>query len=116
MAGRQFSGQPARLPDYACYLLHGLPYPGLRPQPGAVTCGVLYKGLDQAAWRRLDQFEDDCYSRELLIVESPAGPREAAVYLMKREFYGRLSDEPWSADWFRRHRLAGFLPQIEREP
>lgn len=124
VAGREFPGRPARLAGYARYRLHGKPYPGLRPQPDAVTDGVLYGGLDEIAWRLLDRYEDDCYQRLSLLVELDGGqfpllPGEgqgegslkaaADVYVMKPEFYPQLTAEPWSAEAFRRQHLASFL-------
>lgn len=107
VAGREFPGRPARLAGYARYRLHGKPYPGLRPQPDAVTDGVLYGGLDEAAWRLLDQYEDDCYERMALRVELDGGQTAAAeVYVVKAVFYPQLTAEPWSVEDFQPHHLA----------
>jgi gamma-glutamylcyclotransferase (GGCT)/AIG2-like uncharacterized protein YtfP len=110
VAGREFPGRPARLAGYARYRLHGKPYPGLRPLPDAVTDGVLYSGLDETAWRLLDQYEDDCYQRLPLLVELDGGRQVAAdVYVIQAEFYPQLTAEPWSAEAFRLQHLASFL-------
>lgn len=116
VTGRQQIGQPARLEGYACYLLRGLPYPGIRLLAGAFTEGLLYSGLDGDAWRLLDEFEDDdCYGRAILAVQDADGRRhDAAAYVVKVDYYQALSTRPWSAERFRRQRLHAFLAGLGR--
>lgn len=111
VTGCLFAGRPACLPDHACHLLRGHAYPGLRPWPGAVTQGMLFEGLDAAAWRLLDDYEDAVYRRETVTVTSNDDGRrhEAAVYMLQPAFYGLLSAEPWSTARFRRDHLPHFL-------
>lgn len=113
VVGRDFPGQNARLQGYACYALRGQVYPGIRPWPGAVTAGILYGGLDEAAWRLLDAYEDAIYRREVLTVLADDGRHHAAaVYVVQAAFYGCLSGQPWSMTAFRRRHLQRYLAEL----
>ena len=110
VTGGESPAEPARLEGYARYGLAGLSFPGLRLQPGAVTDGLLYSGIDAAALRRLDEFEDDFYRRETLGVINASGDTVAAeVYVVPPEHYGLLIEQPWDLEEFRRTGLGAFM-------
>ncbi len=115
VTGAHFPAQPARLNDYARYCLVGRLYPGLRREPGAVTEGVLFSGIGADAFRRLDDFEDDFYRRETLIVSTEAGLLASAeVYVIPPQHYSLLIDRPWDLAAFRDTRLHEFLARCRR--
>ena len=110
ISGIAQAGNPAVLQDYGCYTLTGAVYPGIRPEPGALTRGVVYDGLDGGVLARLDQFEGDEYQREQLEVQlTDAQSLEAWVYVIRPELRGRLSSTPWDRDRFERYHLATWL-------
>jgi gamma-glutamylcyclotransferase (GGCT)/AIG2-like uncharacterized protein YtfP len=117
VAGAGFLSQPARLAGYARYRIAGRPYPGLRMEPGAVTEGLLYRGMDAAALRRLDEFEDEFYRRETLPVLTASGvPAEAEVYVIPPEHYSMLADRTWDLEEFRNTALREFLARCRQRP
>ncbi|BBL73456.1 gamma-glutamylcyclotransferase family protein [Methylomagnum ishizawai] len=105
-----FPAQPATLPGYARYALRGLAYPGLRAQAGTATDGILYGGIDAAALRRLDDFEDGFYRRENLRVRLASGAwTRAEVYVVPPEHYGLLLPAAWDMEAFQATALDGFM-------
>ena len=113
VSGRSFTGVPATLEHYACFTLRGEVFPGIVPVHGALTAGVMYTGLGDAAMRRLDAFESDCYVRERVRVHDAAG-RSLLVwaYVVRPDARGQLSDQPWDRDGFERQHLAAFLHRL----
>lgn len=110
VTGAEFPSQPARLAGYARYRIVNRPYPGLRLESGAETEGVLYSEIDAVALKRLDEFEDNFYWRETLIVTTTSGASaEAEVYVVPPKHYFILLNRPWDLDEFRRTALPGFL-------
>lgn len=115
VTGARFPSELAELIDYACCRIAGCPYPGLRPRPGAVTEGLLYRGIDQRTLGLLDAFEDDFYRRETRLVTTASGSRVAAeVYLVPPQHHALLIDRPWDLAAFRRRALPGFLARARR--
>lgn len=107
---RRFVSQPALLRDHRTYRLRERCYPGLRHRPGACTEGVLYRGVDRQALRRLDRFEDDFYRRRRLPVAVDSGKAvPAEVYLIPPQHYRLLEPRGWSLQRFRRCVLKRFL-------
>ena len=112
VAGFDRSGEPAWLEGYARYCIADRPYPGIWPEPGARTDGLLYRGLDRATLDRLDAFEDDFYRRETLPVRTPAGIVAAATYVVAPDFGGLLLRRPWSLAGFIEAELPDFLRRL----
>lgn len=109
VCGRGFAGEPARLSGYLCRRMRDAGYPGIRPEPGALTVGLLYSGVDQAAFAQLDRFEGEQYERRQVQVETAAGrPVMAAAYVVSPEHLVDLSGDAWDLDSFREHDLAAF--------
>lgn len=96
LIGRLPAAVPAWLPGHAVVRLRGTPYPCVRPRRGAVTPGVLYRGLASGEWQRLDRYEGARYQRRRLRVIPHAGGAAvaAAVYLLAPACRGQLG-EPW---------------------
>jgi gamma-glutamylcyclotransferase (GGCT)/AIG2-like uncharacterized protein YtfP len=115
VTGGSYPSRPARLAGFARYCLADLPYPGLCPEPGAITGGVLYSGVDGAALRLLDAFEDDFYRRETLAVTTDSGLAVAAeTYVVAPEHYRLLIRRPWDLEQFRVTALGEFLVRCHR--
>lgn len=110
ISGLHQPGRPAVLDDYGCYTLTGAVYPGIRPEPGAQTHGVVYDGLDAAQLARLDRFEGDEYQREQVEVRlADAEVLLAWVYVIQPVLRASLSSVPWDRDRFERYHLATWL-------
>lgn len=114
--GGPASAEPARLAGYLRLRVRGASYPGLRRSEGAVTEGVLWRGLSPAAIRRLDDYEGALYDRRLETVTGRDGPGRAWVYVVPESGWGQLSDEAWEPERFRREGLASFVASLRDEP
>ena len=110
VTGCKFSSEKARVQNYARFKVKGEPYPGLTPLEGAVTEGILYRGVDALSVRRLDDFEGEIYER----TEIPAYTLEgesltAQTYIIKAQYRDRLSSEEWDPKHFEKADLFEFM-------
>jgi gamma-glutamylcyclotransferase (GGCT)/AIG2-like uncharacterized protein YtfP len=113
VSGYRFVGLAATLEHYACFTVHGEVFPGIVPVQGALTTGVIYTGLGNAAWRRLDDFESDCYVRERVHIRDAGGRTlQAWAYVVRADARALLSDQPWDMGVFERMHLAAFLRRL----
>lgn len=116
VTGQQFPSRPAVLRGYDRYRVRGTVYPGVLPEPGTATRGVVYDQLDTDTVARLDAFEGALYDRLRLHVEvddTPATGSQitAAVYVIRPTARARLSPDRWDFLEFRRLHLATYLEQ-----
>lgn len=110
VTGNRFAARNAILHGYARYGIEGATYPGLIPQNGATTDGVLYLDVDPRSAARLDAFEGAFYERVRVEVEVETGGRwPAEVYVVGPLHRHRLSTQAWRLDDFRRDHLEAFL-------
>ena len=91
-------------------------YPGLRPaisEEGDVRPveGVLYRGLSDSEFNRLDAFEGAEYERVLVSVqvEGHGEPQAAWVYRFREDVADRLLPQPWDPEQFEREGKARFM-------
>lgn len=109
VSGLDLPAQAATLLGYRRYAVLNEPYPGIVRQPGASVTGVLYQGVTEAAWERLDTFEGEAYVREqVVIADVPAW-----AYVIKAEFASCLSRSDWSYAQFLREGKARFEMDYE---
>ncbi len=82
----------ARLAGYARYPVRGADYPGIRPAAGCAVDGVVYLGVTEMAWQRLDAYEGDEYERVRVRVTMQADDKvcEVYAYVFKAEYVDRL--------------------------
>lgn len=111
VVGLAVEATPATAHGFAAYTVGGEVYPGLVPEAGASTPGVVYVGLDAALLARLDAFEGPQYTRGPLEALGADGrQRRCHAYLLRPEFRGVLSPHRWTAEWFERGgRLEAFM-------
>lgn len=110
VCGREFASEPASLADHARHPVRGQDYPGLRPAPGGVVPGRLYRDVDAEAWARLDAFEGEEYERaEVQVALADGRVVPAQVYRFREAFAGRLLPQAWDAEAFAREGRARFL-------
>jgi gamma-glutamylcyclotransferase (GGCT)/AIG2-like uncharacterized protein YtfP len=108
---------PARLDHYRRGPLSGVDYPAIVACPGAEVEGLLYLDLPEAAWSRLDEFEDKIYSRQPVRVSLADGRRLAAeTYVLKAEYHQRLGRSAWSYEEFLKSGMARFTREYGRFP
>jgi gamma-glutamylcyclotransferase (GGCT)/AIG2-like uncharacterized protein YtfP len=113
VSGSHYSAVAAVLDNYVCYTVRDRHYPGIRPEPGANTRGILYQGLGQLQLGRLDAFESDFYQRVRVVVsDAMERPCQAWAYVMRPECHDLLSDQSWDRDWFERLYLRDYLQGI----
>src|SRR5262245_9953336 len=109
VAGRGSSRRPARLAGFRRGRMRGQSYPGLVPDAESQTQGVLWEGLDRAAFARIDRFEGPLYVRERCGVALAMGERCAAdVYVLAPAHRARLLARDWAEAEFRRLHLADY--------
>lgn len=102
VAGRAFAAErPAIAHGYRRAMLRGRRYPGIWPDASASTDGVLYRGLDAEALRRVDRFESDVYRRVEIAVHCAGRDHSAYAYVVEPEHLGLLADTAWNRDHFR---------------
>lgn len=110
VCGRDFASEPASLADHARHPVRGQDYPGLRPAPGGVVPGRLYRDVDAAAWARLDAFEGEEYERaDVLVALADGRTLPAQVYRFRGDFAGRLLPGAWDVAAFEREGRERFL-------
>jgi gamma-glutamylcyclotransferase (GGCT)/AIG2-like uncharacterized protein YtfP len=113
VSGCRLAGVPATLEHYACFTVRGELFPGVVPEQGAQTPGVIYTGLGNAALRRLDAFESDCYVRERVCVSDASGqPLQAWAYVVRPDARAQLSNRPWERDVFERVHMDMFMRRL----
>ncbi|NCT82532.1 MAG: gamma-glutamylcyclotransferase [Comamonadaceae bacterium] len=109
VCGREFASEPASLAEHARHPVAGQDYPGLRPAPGGLVAGRLYRDVDAAAWARLDAFEGQEYERVRVDVSLAGGATAPAwVYRFRAEFATRLLPGDWDVAAFEREGRARF--------
>lgn len=110
VAGQSFPAQPATLPGFAAWKVRGETYPGLAPEPGEETSGLVYFGVSPEAAARLDAFEGPFYERreiEVRLADGTSAP--ACTYVVAPSHRDELAPDRWDAEEFRRHHLVHFF-------
>lgn len=109
VCGREFASEPASLAGHSRHPVRGQDYPGLRPAADGCVPGRLYRGVDAAAWARLDAFEGPEYERVAVSVALADGSSLPAwVYRFRLEFADRLLPGAWDVQAFEREGHARF--------
>ncbi|MEZ5543069.1 MAG: gamma-glutamylcyclotransferase family protein [Pseudomonadota bacterium] len=113
VSGNHYPGMPVVLENYGCYTLRGEVFPGIVPEEGAQTRGVLYNALGNAQLERLDAFESDYYMRRRVVVsDADDRPLQAWAYVLRPEARERLTDEVWDRNRFEALHLQQFLRRL----
>jgi gamma-glutamylcyclotransferase (GGCT)/AIG2-like uncharacterized protein YtfP len=110
VTGCDFLSISALLQNYARYRVKGESYPGIVPEKGALTQGVLYIDVDRSSVEKLDDFEGEWYVRTPVKIKTGGGrlfPAEA--YVFKEQHRELLSSEGWDAKTFEMKHLKAFL-------
>ncbi len=115
VVGRRIKGQPAVLQGYICRRVRRAAYPAITKLDGATTHGSMYCGIDDLAWRRLDDFESNLYERRLIeLTQANGSPAMAYTYVIADTYKDRLTDEAWEFERFRRLHLGRYLNRLPK--
>ena len=96
ISGQLIKGEAATLNNFRRLAILGEEYPAVIAAAGYQVDGLLYDGLSEEAWERLDAFEGDEYQRQQVQLTTANGViRHADVYIFKQEYHHRLSDQEW---------------------
>lgn len=113
VSGTHSAGLPVVLQNYACYTIRGEVFPGIVPEEGAHTRGVVYNGLGNAQLERLDAFESDFYVRRRVVVSGEdERPLQAWTYVVSPDARDVLTDEHWDRGVFEMLHLKAFLRRL----
>ena len=106
-------GASATLPGFALHPLAGNVVPFIAPDPGAEVAGLIWDGIDDAAFARLDLYEGAFgYVRDTIVVTTAAGERKVACYMPPPGL--QAGPGPWSlAVWEADHLAPACLAAAE---
>jgi gamma-glutamylcyclotransferase (GGCT)/AIG2-like uncharacterized protein YtfP len=114
VTGCHLEGGRAVLDDYACYLVRGEAYPGITPEPEASVEGVVYTGIGEAHFRKLDRFEGELYERvRVCLTDTEGNPLQAWTYVIRDALRDRLTRTPWNKKDFELEHLPAFLKRCQ---
>lgn len=101
VTGRQYAGRPATLWGFRRYRLRGCSYPGIVPRADSHVEGMVFE-VGPVALAALDRYEDPCYERRTVEVETVAGPVQAYAYVIPEDRRHLLEARDWDLDYWRR--------------
>ena len=86
----------ASLLNYQRYFVRSKVYPGIVIEKNAEVSGILYYGITNPNWEKLDFFEGDDYERIVVEVILENLKKQAAnMYLFKKSLQSRLTSRIW---------------------
>jgi gamma-glutamylcyclotransferase (GGCT)/AIG2-like uncharacterized protein YtfP len=115
VVGRTLDSRPATLHGYVRRRVVGEIFPAIVEwEADESVAGVIYLDLDDDAWRRLDRFEGELYSRRSVLVRCGGSEQPASTYVLDPAFHDRLGPEPWDVDSFASEHLESFVARLGR--
>ena len=101
VCGVDTTGLVARLAAFRRLRVRNEDYPGIVPSPAHSVTGMVYPDVHDTAWRLLDAFEGEMYSREQVQVRLATGNwLDAQAYVIRPAFRGFLEDRDWDFEQF----------------
>lgn len=108
---------PAVLEGWGRVLVAGASYPAIVRRAGARVDGVLARGIDAAAARRLDRYEGAEYvAIEAEVRTSARSTPVTAIVFVPRPGHVRTRAGKWDFDIWRRRRKRSFLAKLGAPP
>lgn len=101
VTGRQYAGKPATLQGFRRYRLRGRSYPGIVPEANSRVDGMVFE-VGSTALAALDRYEDPCYERRSVEVQTQTGLIPAQTYIISPGRRHLLTDRDWDLDYWRR--------------
>lgn len=113
LLGRAVPSRPAQLQGYACYVVRGAVYPGIRGKNGHMVQGLLLSDLHPEELLKLDSYEGSSYNRLPVVVATSAGEEfSTCAYFIAPSSQEQLTEVPWDAERFGREELEEYLQQL----
>ena len=111
----EFQHEVSTLLGYERFLLRERTYPGIIENRGERTIGRVYFAVSDEALRRLDYFEDDCYTGEIVepILDN-GSTLQAFAYVVPSDQRRLLTNKPWDEKSFVAEKLDSYLLQAQR--
>lgn len=107
---RILSSVAATASGFARFLVKDQIYPGMTPDPDSTTWGRVYFGVDSETLKILDEFEDEVYVRQMIIVQTQNGDSlNAYCYIIPLEHRAILTSQPWSREEFIKYHLHKYV-------
>ncbi len=103
------ASEPARLNGFQARCVKGATYPGLLRYVGGTTNGMLYQGLSESQWKKLDRFEGPEYERIEVEVIVGGNVETAQTYLYKSTLLKNLEPCVWDYKKFMQKGRQRFL-------
>lgn len=113
ITGVNFTPETATLIDYARYMVKGAPYPAIIYQPGAVTEGTLFRGLNAKQMQMMDEYEGSLYDRiesEVLVTKGELISAQIYIVPPSRQHY--VSRQAWNKHEFELLYLKSFYKTL----
>ena len=102
------------LTGYSRRAIKGEVYPAIIPDENGTVEGILYVDIPAGAWVRLDEFEDEMYSRQPVEIRlSAEAVVPAMTYVIRPEFQHHLEEQEWDYQNFLRHHKNGFIMEYK---
>jgi gamma-glutamylcyclotransferase (GGCT)/AIG2-like uncharacterized protein YtfP len=109
VSGCRFQKTGAVLEGYCRRGIRGEEYPGIVPKKDESVCGVVYRGIPDEAWARLDRFEGALYERHAVTVRlAGEKPLVAWTYIVHPRYRYILTEHEWDFSLFLREGKARF--------
>jgi gamma-glutamylcyclotransferase (GGCT)/AIG2-like uncharacterized protein YtfP len=97
VVGESLPNLPGKCRGFAAYWVDGAEYPGMIAEsPATETLGRAFLGVENSVLARLDAYEGQHYTREIVEVDCSDGlTRRCWTYLWKKEFAHLLTTARW---------------------
>ncbi|MCP5161273.1 MAG: gamma-glutamylcyclotransferase [Hahellaceae bacterium] len=109
---KRLKTQKAVLKHWSCRKIYGECFPGIVPESGAYTSGVVMQGVCLNSLKVLDGYEGGLYQRRILTIYVEGQPRLAQVYVLTNAARRLASTEVWCAEEFSVRELKQFCATL----
>lgn len=114
VSGHHITCLQAHLKGFSRRGVKGESYPAVFSDAKGTVEGVLYLDVPHSAWERLDEYEGEMYSREVVVVTLEDGRRlTAQTYVVKPSFLKYLDTDDWDFDYFLSHNKSRYLGELK---
>ncbi len=107
--GRTVNAEPAVLKGYRCGLVARANFPGIVASKQGQVEGMVLFNLGFKDFQLLDHYEGELYQRVMVSVLHNETPTQCWAYTIVPWAHSRVTDKPWSIDWYRMHGAKGRL-------
>ena len=114
VAGQSLAGERAVLDGFARFAIHGEPFPGIVPRPGAAVEGLLYMGVDGVTRKRIEAWEGGYYRRHAVTVRRRADDATftAETFVIRPRWRHILRHAGWDVEAFEREWHDAYLREL----